>query len=239
MIRVFLATIWGVVAAACASSPPPVPPPVSFPSQPIYLPPVVYGPPGDPANPSQGPFQPNAALYVCPGNAANAPPVDRDGRIANFNPIIVVADRVVMATVPVNDGCFSSGFGPRGGRVHKGADFAPRPRGEPRTVYTAAPGIVREAKFSNGLGYNVVIDHGYGVYTRYAHLASFEPWVQVGAEIGFGHPLGEMGRSGRTSGVHLHFEVLTGDINTPRGSFGLQANDPLAFPAWEGLGNLS
>ena len=227
-MRHLLFSCFALMLAACAGTPVPVPPPV-------YYPPVDYGLPGDPANPTQGPFQPNAALYVCPGFVSNAPPSDRTDQIANFNPIIIVGGKVVMASVPANDVCLSSGYGMRRNRLHKGSDYAPRPRGEERRIYTAAPGRVREAGYANGLGYQVLLDHGHGIYTRYAHLKSIDPWVEVGAEIGFGHALGWMGRSGRTTGVHLHFEVLTGDINNPSGSFGLTSNDPLAFPAWAGL----
>jgi len=205
------------------------------PRQPSYIPAPVYGPPGDTRNPTQGPFQPNAELTVCPGNVSNAPAYNRFDLVTDFRPIIVVNEQVVMSSVPVNDVCLSSGFGPRGGRQHKGADYRPEPRGQPRAVYSAAPGIIREARIANGFGIYVVIDHGFGVYTRYAHLDFFEPWVTPGAEIGFGHALGLMGDSGNASAVHLHFEVLRGDINTPKGSFGLTAFDPLAFPAWAGL----
>ena len=218
------------VLVACAVSPPPVPPPV-------YYPPVDYGPPGDDRNPTQGPFQPNAALYVCAGGVSNAPAFDRDGRVRNFNPIIIVNDKIVMSSVPANEVCLSSGYGIRSGRLHKGSDYAPRPKGGERPIYTAAPGRVREAGWASGLGYQVLIDHGHGIYTRYGHLKSIEPWVEPGVAIGFGHALGWMGNSGNTTGVHLHFEILTGDINNPRGSFGLRSNDPLAFPPWAGFNN--
>ena len=218
-----------LVFAACASSPQ-VPAPVFYPK-------VDYGLPGDPNNPEQGPFQPNAELFVCQGGVSNAPPFDRSGRVTNFNPIVIVENTVVIAPVPANEVCISSGYGARGGRLHKGSDYAPRPRGEDRIIYTAAPGRIREVGFARGLGNQVLIDHGYGIYTRYAHLETIEPWVQAGVEIGFGHPLGYMGDSGNTTGVHLHFEVLTGDINNPQASFGLQSSDPLAFPAWPGVDN--
>lgn len=214
--------------AACATSTP-------APREYVYYEPVEYGPPGDPANPMQGPFQPNAELFVCSGRISNAPPFEGDGRISVFNPIIVVNNQIVMSSVPSNDVCLTSGYGRRRSRLHKGSDYAPRPHGGSRWVYSAAPGIVREAKLSNGYGYQVLLDHGYGVYTRYAHLQSFEPWVQVGAEIGFGHVIGQMGKSGNADGVHLHFEILTGNLNNPKGSFGLTPNDPLAYPAWAGL----
>ena len=225
---VFSLTFLVCFLAGCAVSPPPAPPPV-------YYPPVDYGPPGDVRNPAQGPFQPNAALYICAGSVSNAPPFDREGRMLDFNPIIIVEDTIVMASVPANEVCMSSGYGMRGGRLHKGSDYAPRPKGGARQIYSAAPGRVREAGWASGLGYQVLLDHGQGIYTRYAHLESIEPWVQIGAETGFGQALGWMGDSGNTTGVHLHFEILTGDINNSRGSFGLKSHDPLAFPPWAGF----
>lgn len=231
-MRLILAVGLAILCAACAGTPVPVPPPVN---QPIYFPAPVYGPPGDARNPTQGPFQPNAELYVCSGSVSNSPSFDATGRITNFNPIIFVSNQIVMASVPVNDSCLSSGYGLRNGRPHRGSDFAPSKRGEPREVYTAAPGVVREARVATGYGNYVVLDHGFGVFTRYAHLASIDPWVVPGAEIGFGHKLGMMGQSGNARGVHLHFEVLTGDINNPKGSFALETFDPLSFPAWPGL----
>lgn len=227
---------FSLILAACAGTPVPVPPPVQ---QPVYYPSPKYGPPGDAGNPTQGPFQPNAELFICYMTVTNAPPSDSTDRVVDFNPIIIVENQVVMASVPANDVCLSSGYGMRNGRLHAGADFAPVPRGEPRAIYTAAPGVVRESGTARGYGKHVVIDHGFGVFTRYAHLESIEPWAVPGAEVGFGHKLGMMGASGNATGVHLHFEVMTGDINTPQGAYGLQTFDPMAFPAWQGLDSSS
>ena len=233
-MRILTIIAFAITLAACAGTPTPIPPPVH---QPAYYPSPEFGPPGDARNPTQGPFQPNAELYVCNSGVSNAPPFDRDGRVTNFNPIIFVENQVVMASVPANDVCMSSGYGMRNGHPHEGSDFAPYPRGEPRAIYTAAPGIVREARIASGYGKYVVLDHGFGVFTRYAHLESIDTWAVPGADVGFGHRLGMMGESGNARGVHLHFEVLVGDINTPRGSFGLQAFDPLSFPPWPGFDN--
>jgi len=229
----FVCLVFSILGfVACAGTPTPVPPPVH---QPAYYPSPVYGPLGDLRNPTQGPFQPNAELFVCYGGVSNAPPFDANGRVTNFNPIIFIDNQIAMASVPSNDVCLSSGYGLRNGRPHRGSDFAPYPRGEEREVYTAAPGMVREARTASGYGKYVVLDHGFGIYTRYAHLASIDSWAVPGVEVGFGHRLGMMGESGNARGVHLHFEVLMGDINTPKGSFGLETFDPLSFPAWPGI----
>lgn len=216
-----------VLVPACASS-------SHRPSQAILrLPPVDYGPPGDARNPPQGPFQPNAFLRACPGmRVSNAPPIDSERWVLDYKPVIV-AFGIVMATAPANDVCLSSGMGVRSGRMHAGIDLTSRP---PGPVYSAAPGRIIEAKHSSGYGLNVVIDHGRGVFTRYAHLDWFAPGITPGASIGFGHALGQMGATGNATAPHLHFEILTGNIDNPRGPYGLTPHDPFSFPAYNWAG---
>jgi len=163
---------------------------------------------------------------------ANRPDTSPDGQVLNYAPLIV-ANGIILAAAPSNDVCMSSGFGPRSGRMHKGMDLFARPAG---TIYSAAPGTVLEVTQQTGFGNQVLIDHGRGVYTRYAHLESFAPALAPGQVLGFGEPLGMMGKSGNATGIHLHYEILTGDYNTPQKSWGLKANNPLDFPAWSGLG---
>ncbi len=195
-----------------------------------YGPPVNYGPPGDPGNPPAGAFQPNAYLRACGAMyVTNAPPLDGDFWVADFKPVIVV-DGIVLVTIPANDVCLSSGFGVRAGNRHDGVDLQARPA---VPVYAAAPGRILEARVSSGYGNQVLIDHGNGVYTRYAHLEYFAPGVAPGATIGFGQPVGHMGQSGNATAIHLHFELLTGDYNNPKGSKGLFPRDPFNFPAYD------
>jgi murein DD-endopeptidase MepM/ murein hydrolase activator NlpD len=221
MLRLFSALMLLLVAAACASAPPRAAAPRVV---------VSYGPPGDPHNPVQGPYQPNQYLQVCNGmSVSNSPPFYTGGWVQDFKPVIVV-NNVVLVTVPTNDACLSSGFGFRSGRIHEGVDLTRRPAGP---VYAAAPGRIIEARHSDGYGWQVLIDHGKGVYTRYAHLAHFDPSVAVGREIGFGQPVGQMGDSGNATAVHLHYEILTGNYHNPRGSKGLDVHDPFSFPAYE------
>ncbi|MEQ9315667.1 MAG: M23 family metallopeptidase [Henriciella sp.] len=178
----------------------------------------------------QGPFKPDANLYLCPSSTiTNAFEADPNNRVLNFNPIILVDGKVVMTPVPINNACMTSGFGTRFGRTHKGLDLQ---AGTDAPIYSAAPGIIREASFSTGFGNYVVIDHGQGVFTRYAHMARFAPGIAPGVTIGFGQPLGIIGQSGNATGIHLHFEVLTGNYNNPKKSFGLTARDPLSFPPY-------
>lgn len=219
---VFLAVL---MLGACASQNAPV--------RIVYGPPVDYGPPGDSRNPPQGPFQPNAYLRLCPGmTVSNAPASDGERWVIDYKPVILVG-QVVMVTTPANEVCLSSGFGYRGGRMHEGIDLTSRP---PGTIYTAAPGRVIEARNSSGYGLQVLIDHGKGVFTRYAHLDSFDPGIVLGSSIGYGWPVGQMGATGNAEAPHLHFEVLTGDYDNPRASKGLTPHDPFAFPAYDFVG---
>ena len=218
-LRLLMALLAAALLAACASRPSPV----------VYRVPVNYGPPGDPRNPAQGPFEPNAYLRLCPGmRVSNAPPADSDRWVINFQPLVVV-NGIVLASVPTNDACLSSGVGYRTGRMHEGIDVTSRP---PGPVYSAAPGRIIEARHAPGYGLQVLIDHGRGVYTRYAHLDTFAPGVQPGAMIGFGHVIGQMGATGNASAPHLHYEILTGNYNNPRGSKGLAVHDPFRFPPY-------
>ena len=124
------------------------------------------------------------------------------------------AYREAAARLPVADPVPSrayrqtSGFGPRrdpfgaGSRMHKGLDFAGA-KGTP--IHASASGrVVRASRFS-GYGKTVDIDHGGGFLTRYAHLNSID--VKVGQEVSRGERIGGMGTTGRSTGVHLHYEV--------------------------------
>lgn len=89
-------------------------------------------------------------------------------------------------------------------KMHQGIDFAAE-IGEP--VYTSGNGKVVEVSFNFfGYGKEVVIDHGFGYKTRYAHLNAI--YVKEGDVVVRGEQIGEMGNSGRSSGCHLHYEVL-------------------------------
>ena len=72
-------------------------------------------------------------------------------------------------------------------------------------IRATAPGAVSFAGVRNGYGNTVEIDHGGGFKTRYAHLQGFN--VAVGQRVGIGQRIGAMGSTGRSTGVHLHYEV--------------------------------
>jgi murein DD-endopeptidase MepM/ murein hydrolase activator NlpD len=94
-------------------------------------------------------------------------------------------------------------FGPRGDRFHSGIDF-PAPMGAP--VYAARSGKVVWAGWKEGgWGFLVIVSHGQGEKTMYAHLSRID--VRVGVWIGQGVRVGLVGASGHATGPHLHFEV--------------------------------
>lgn len=106
----------------------------------------------------------------------------------------------------------SSRFGYRtdpvygGGEHHEGQDFASTV-GNP--VYATGNGIVVKtapAKGRSGYGNEIVINHGYGYMTRYAHLNTIE--VKVGQRVRRGDRIGSVGSTGKSTGPHLHYEVI-------------------------------
>jgi murein DD-endopeptidase MepM/ murein hydrolase activator NlpD len=88
---------------------------------------------------------------------------------------------------------------------HKGLDIAGE-RGEP--VYATAAGTITQAGVQGAYGNLVVIDHGFGLETRYGHL--LRSLVKVGAKVQRGDVIGQIGSSGRATGNHLHYEVMAG-----------------------------
>ena len=90
---------------------------------------------------------------------------------------------------------------------HAGVDFALKP-GNP--IYATGDGVVEKVKYEFfGYGNHVLIDHGFGYKTRYAHLKSIS--VVEGMKVKRGECIGESGNSGRSSGPHLHYEVIYRD----------------------------
>ncbi|MER6532043.1 peptidoglycan DD-metalloendopeptidase family protein [Streptomyces sp. NPDC001508] len=107
--------------------------------------------------------------------------------------------------LPVQGYVLSAGFGAAGSHWahrHTGQDFAV-PVGTP--VHAVGAGVVVEAGCDGAFGNNVVIRHGNGYYTQYAHLSVLR--VSVGQSVGPGDPIALSGNTGNSSGPHLHFEV--------------------------------
>ncbi|WP_030896456.1 transglycosylase family protein [Streptomyces sp. NRRL S-474] len=100
---------------------------------------------------------------------------------------------------------------------HTGVDF-PVPTGT--TVRSVAAGTVVSAGWGGSFGYQVVVRHGDGRYSQYAHLSAIS--VRDGQPVSAGQRIGRSGSTGNSSGPHLHFEVRTGP------GFGTDV-DPIAY----------
>ena len=125
---------------------------------------------------------------------------------ARLKALMVPNSRPVLGPV-------GSGFGfrldPISGRaaLHSGLDF-PADIGTP--VFAAAGGVVVGSEWHAAYGHVIEIDHGNGLVTRYAHCSKV--MVEAGALVKRGQPIAEVGNSGRSTGPHLHFEVLLGAV---------------------------
>ena len=111
--------------------------------------------------------------------------------------------------MPIRDAYIGSTFGRRVDPIagvsalHEGIDFV-ADVGTP--VFASAGGVVRVAEFHPQFGYMVEVDHGNDFVSRYAHLSKFD--VRAGQLVRRGQVIAASGNSGRSTGPHLHFEVL-------------------------------
>ncbi len=123
----------------------------------------------------------------------------------------IAASKAPFATPVKNSFRFTSPFGYRrdpktgGRRMHSGVDFA---AGLATPLYATADGVVTHSGWQSGYGRLVKIQHEFGIETRYAHLSKLR--VKVGQRVSRGQRIGDMGASGRVTGVHLHYEVRVG-----------------------------
>ena len=107
------------------------------------------------------------------------------------------------------------------GSFHKGVDIT-APTGT--TVHNTADGVVVQAEMvSGGYGRLVIVDHGGGIQTYYAHLSKIS--VHAGQELHRGDVIGLVGTSGRTTAPHLHYEVHVG--GAPMNPYKYLANSPV------------
>lgn len=109
-------------------------------------------------------------------------------------------------------GPVTSEYGMRWGRMHEGLDIG---GSTGQAVVAARPGTVRHVGRMGGYGNLILVDHGEGLTTAYAHLSSLE--VSPGQSVGGGQRIGGMGCSGSCTGPHVHFEVrVNGSPRNPR-----------------------
>ncbi len=118
-------------------------------------------------------------------------------------------------------GRITSGFGYRsdpvtgGSSFHSGIDIS---NSHSTPVYATADGRVSSLGYRGSYGKILIIDHGYGYQTYYAHLSGYA--VSSGQQVSRGEIIGYMGNTGRTTGSHLHYEVrINGNPVNPAGYF--------------------
>lgn len=133
-----------------------------------------------------------------------------DGTIDYFDEKGKSARRALMRT-PINGARLSSSFGNRRHpilgftRLHTGTDFA-APRGTP--IYAAGNGTVEHAGRKGGYGIYVRIRHNGTYKTAYAHMSGIARGVRRGTRVQQGQVIGYVGSTGRSTGPHLHYEVI-------------------------------
>lgn len=92
-------------------------------------------------------------------------------------------------------------------KFHNGIDFS-GPEGI--GIYASGDGtVIKVERNKSGYGNNIIIDHGYGYKTRYAHLKDIK--VKKGSKVKRGQEIGTMGNTGKSTAPHLHYEVLKND----------------------------
>ncbi len=131
-----------------------------------------------------------------------------ESRLSRWTALNAVLERLPI-TPPVDNFSISSKFGKRRDpfnkrlAFHGGIDLA----GVKRTrVYATSPGVVTFVGWKGPYGRLVEIDHGLGLRTRYGHLRKI--LVKRGQKVEFRHKIGLMGSSGRSTGTHVHYEVV-------------------------------
>ena len=142
-----------------------------------------------------------------------------EDRLTRWSALNGVLERLPI-TPPVDSFSISSRYGKRRDpftkrkAFHSGVDLA----GVRRTrVRATSPGIVTYVGWKGPYGRMIEIDHGLGLHTRYGHLHKI--LVKRGQKVDFRHKIGLMGSSGRSTGSHVHYEVL----------FDRKAVDPMKF----------
>ncbi|MCW8916028.1 MAG: peptidoglycan DD-metalloendopeptidase family protein [Magnetovibrio sp.] len=134
-----------------------------------------------------------------------------ENRLAYSDSLQTVVKKIPFA-VPLQGYYLTSKFGKRRDpknrkwSMHYGVDFGSSPRA---AVSVTAPGKVTYAGWKGSFGKLVEVDHGAGIKTRYGHLSKIN--VKKGQTVSFGDKIGVIGNTGRSTGKHLHYEVLFRD----------------------------
>ncbi|HYD17877.1 MAG TPA: M23 family metallopeptidase [Patescibacteria group bacterium] len=139
-----------------------------------------------------------------------------------------------LMKTPIDGARISSGFGFRRhpvlgyNKMHKGIDFA-APRGTP--VYAAGDGVIQKAGRFSSYGNYVRIRHRSGVETAYAHLNGFKSGIKPGTRVKQGQVIAYVGTTGRSTGPHLHYEIMMGGKQVNPASVKLAGGNSLSGKA--------
>jgi len=163
----------------------------------------------------------NRSASLMPISISTSGTLDPQGDEARANGVIAALDEINMYRIaaqrtpfamPVRAGVRqTSGFGTRrdprtgGRRMHNGVDWA-GPQGT--AILSTGAGTVTHAGRQGGYGNLVIVRHDFGIETYYAHLHTIN--VNVGQRVSRGDRIGGMGTTGRSTGVHLHYEIRVG-----------------------------
>ena len=134
---------------------------------------------------------------------------------------------------PIEFARLSSGFGARRHpilgrmRMHKGVDYA-APTGTP--IFAAGDARVKFVGWQGGYGRTVILDHGNGITTLYAHMSRFGQY-RVGQRVQQGRTIGYVGTSGLSSGPHLHYEFRVNGVHRNPLTVTMPKPEPLKGPA--------
>ena len=155
------------------------------------------------------------------GQITYVEPVGKETIKAPVNKVITVGTKVIAnvgSTTswgwPTNSGyTISSPFGyrisPITGRreLHSGIDIIGTGYGSP--AYASNNGTIVEMYYHYSYGNHILVDHGNGYFTLYAHLSKFAPGLSVGSVVERGQQIGSIGMTGSATGPHLHYEIRT------------------------------
>ena len=135
---------------------------------------------------------------------------NKEGSIGHYDKNGKSIQKALMKT-PINGARLSSPFGMRKhpidgfNKMHRGTDFA-APMGTP--IMASGSGIIKKAGWCGGGGNCVVIKHNSTYQTIYAHMSKFAKGIRNGVRVKQGQTIGYVGSTGKSTGPHLHYEVL-------------------------------
>lgn len=161
----------------------------------------------------------------------------KDGSVSYFRPDGLKTRGALLRT-PVDGARMTSGFGMRRhpilgySKMHKGVDFG-APTGTP--IFAAGDGTVEKASWFNAYGNYVRIRHSGSLKTAYAHLSRYAKGIKPGVRVKQGQVIGYVGSTGRSTGPHLHYEILVNNKQVNPATFkapispGLEAAEAKRF----------